>query len=157
MTAQRKRIRHGQLSFNDTESAHTIVSQSFDDIASGNLHGLNISMGVSPFGPEETFVGRWYVVLMPHSVNSDATIRNAWIAHLDTIAEANIALATTEFVWGAGSILCSDMSTWLANFNPMTSRNIKKGDALRVIIVADAISGVIDDWDVVATMSLFTS
>ncbi len=157
MNTQRKRILSFNVTSNLTGIAATTTSMPFDDDASVNVHGVNITMGVTPFGPDETLIGRWYVVILPNSIESDVALRNAWISNLNTTALANVALDSSEFIWGAGTILCSDKSVFNLTFAPSTSRNVKKGGRLRVIFVADAISGVIDDWDSAATISLFTS
>jgi len=157
MNAQRKRIQSSRQAPNTTENAITIVAMDFDDDAVVNVHGVNVSIGMTPQGPDETLIGRWYVVMLPASIVHDSTVLNAWIANLNTVTLANLALASSEFVWGAGSIVCGEQSTFQHTFSPKTSRNVKKGGSLRLILVADAISGVIDDWDGAGTISLFSS
>ena len=157
MTAQRKRIAHGKQAIVATEAALIVKSMSFTDAPAANIHGVNISMGATPFGPDETMIGRWYVVLLPPSLARDVALRNAWIGELNTITEANVHLESTEFVWGAGSFICAEQSTFFEKFAPKTSRNVQKDSELFVILVADQISGVIDDWDSACTISLFVS
>ena len=157
MTTQNKIIKASRITLNTTEDASTCLSITFDTMQSQNIHGMTVTMGVSPNGPDETLVGRWYVLLLPHSIEDDPTVRNAWIDNLDTITAQNNALEGTEFVWGAGTIMCAEQSTFQHTFAPSTSRNIKKGAVLRVVFVADAISGVADDWDGSAMVTLFTS
>ena len=157
MNAQRKRIRTARVTIGQTEQAQICTTMPFDDTNATNIHGVNITMGVSPEGPDETLVGRWYVVLFPPSVASDTTIRDAWIQNLNLITDANDHLDSTQWVWGAGTIVCAEQSTFQHSFTPKTSRNVEKGARLIVIFVADAISGVDDQWDMAATISLFTS
>ena len=64
-----------------------------------------MTMGVSPRGPDETLVGRWYVVVLPRSVVEDSAVRNLWIAQLNLITTANDVLKNSEFVWGSGSFI----------------------------------------------------
>ena len=108
MTAQRKRIFSNNISSNLTEIAQIVCELRFLDTISQNIHGVNITFGVTPFGPEETLVGRWYVIILSRSIADDTAIRNAWIANLNNISLANDALESSEFVWGAGTIVCSD-------------------------------------------------
>jgi len=157
MNVQRKRIQSARFSSTATETAARILSMPFRDAPSVNIHGVNISMGVTPFGPDETLLGRWYVVLLPSSIALDTSILNDWIANLDTITSANTKLNASEFVWGAGSFVCGEQSVWQHEFAPKTSRNVMKDGELFVILVADAVSGAIDNYDMVATISLFTS
>jgi len=157
MQAQRKRIFHARVVQNVTEIATIVGVTTFDADNAVNVHGVNISIGMSPFGPDETLVGRWYVLMLPRSVNNDAALRAAWIANLNTIALANTHLNGTDMVWGAGSIVCAEQSTFQHTFSPKTSRNMQNGSALVIVVVADAVSGVIDDWDAATTTSLFTS
>ena len=157
MTTQRKRIHSAVNETAVVEVALPIGQIEFTDAPSVNVHGINITMGITPFGPDETFLGRWYVCMLPHSIYHDIDIRNAWFQNLNTIGSANDALVSSDFVWGAGSILCSDKSVFNHTFSPSTSRNVKNGGALVVVYVADQISGVIDNWDAVTTISCFTS
>ncbi len=157
MNVQRKRIAQLRITSVSTALATVIVSIDFDDGQAVNVHGLNVSMGASPNGPDETFVGRWYVVNLPPSIVSDSSLLSDWIANLNTLTGANTALDTAEFVWGAGTIMCAEQSTFQHTFNPSTSRNMKHGSRLSLIMVADAISGVVDDWDGSGVISLFTS
>jgi len=157
MTLQRKRIQSARFSSSATEAAAIVLQVPFRDAPSVNVHGLNVTMGATPFGPDETLIGRWYVLILPSSIDLDVAIRNAWIANLDTIAEANVHLNATEFVWGAGTILCGEQSTFQHTFAPKTSRNVTKDSTLYVVFVVDAVSGAIDNYDVAATASLFTS
>ena len=157
MTPQRKRIFSGRQDVNVTEVALQTAIVTIDSGPAVNIHGLNVTMGVSPAGPDETLVGRWYVVLLPPSVGSDQNIRDAWFANLNTISSANDTLANSEFIWGAGSIVCGEQSTFQHTFSPKSSRNAKAGARLAVIFVADAVSGAIDNWDSAATLSYFTS
>jgi len=157
MNPQRKRISSSRQSVNQTEEAITVVNLSFDDAPAVNVHGVNITLGVSPFGPDETLVGRWYVAVLPPSIENDATILSAWLDNLNTISLANAFLATADYIWGAGSIVVGEQSTFQLTFNPKTSRNINKGGRIRVIAVADAISGVADDWDSAGTISCFST
>ena len=154
---QRKIIKASRQTSNQTELAVNFNTITFDSSDAVNVHGVNISIGVSPAGPDETLVGRWYVIVMPPSIAGDATTLNAWVDQLDTIALANTHLESSEFVWGAGTIMCAEQSTFQHTFSPKTSRNVKKGATIFVVVVADAISGVIDDWDFSAMTSLFTS
>ncbi len=155
MNPQNKRIESFRVSSNQTQLAVFVIKAVFEDAPSVNIHGVNVTLGMSPFGPDETLVGRWYVVVLPPSVAKDAAIQNAWIANLNTTALANVQLKNTEYVWGAGSFVAGEQSTVAIQFSPKTSRNMKKDSALYVIVVADAISGVSDDWDAAATVSLF--
>jgi len=157
MNVQRKRIQHGRFDVNNVELALFVANVLFDDTQAVNVHGVNITMACSPRGPDETLVGRWYVVMMPDAIAGDVNVRNAWLANLNNISDANDALQTVDYVWGAGSIVCGEQSTFQHTFSPGTSRNVKKGSQLFVIMVADAISGVLDNWDAAATVSLFTS
>jgi len=157
MNVQRKTIISGLQSLSATEIALEILTKRFDDAPSVNIHGLQITMGMSPFGPDETLIGRWYVILLPPSVAKDATIRAEWIENLNTISSSNEHLDASEFVWGAGSILCAEQSVFNLTFAPKTSRNAPIGSRLIVVMVADRVSGVVDNWDGVATMSMFTS
>ena len=157
MNVQRKRIKTARQQFSATETAVIVVSQEFEDGPAVNIHGLRVDFSCSPFGPEETLLGRWYVVLLPHSVNQDTTLRNQWIANLDTTGAANGALDSAKFVWGAGSFIASDQTPYNMTFVPGTSRNADKGSRLAVIYVADAVSGVVDDHDITAIMNYFTS
>ena len=154
---ERKRIASARGVSNQTELAFLVTTMEFDAAQAVNIHGLNVTMGMTPVGPDESLVGRWYVVLLSNSIASDATLRNAWIANLNTVDLANVALSSSEFVWGAGSIVCAEQSTFQHSFSPKSSRNAKNGAELFVIMVADAISGVIDDHDMAATISLFTN
>ena len=157
MTPQNKTIVSARKDVNVTEIASTNATHTFDGASSVNIHGLNVTIGVSPRGPDETLVGRWYVVLLPKSVASEQAIRNAWIEELNTIAGANEHLTNSEFVWGAGSIVSGEQGPFDVTFSPKSSRNAKQGSQLFVLLVADAISGVVDDWDSASTMSFFTS
>jgi len=157
MNPQTKIIQSNRIDVAVTEIFVPIASVLFDDAPAVNIHGVNITLGATPFGPDESFIGRWYVYLLPPSVAEDLTVRNAWIANLNTIALANVALDNSQFIWGGGSIVCGEQSTFQHTFSPKTSRNAKKGSLLQVGIVADVISGVIDDWDGAATISCFAS
>ena len=157
MNAQRKQIQSSRQFVGVTETALIIVNIQFDSSNAGNVHGLNVSMGASPAGPDETMVGRWYLAILPRSIYEDVTTRNQWISQLDTIALANAALLSSEFIWGAGSFVCGEQSTFYEKFAPKTSRNVKEGSTMVLIMVADAISGVVDDWDSAGTISLFVS
>jgi len=157
MQTQRKRIASGRQDNPVTEIAINVVQMILDTEGSVNLHGLNVTMGVSPRGPDETLVGRWYVAVVPKSVAEDSTIRNAWIAQMNTITSANAVLDSSEFIWGAGSFVCAEQSTFHLQFSPQTSRNVKEGSRIFVLAVADAVSGAVDDWDAAATISVFTS
>ncbi len=154
---QRKRIVSATSSTAVTGVALIVGSVPYDDAPAVNVHGLRVTLGVSPFGPDETLLGRWYVVNLPPSINSDVALRNAWLANLNTVALANPFLESTEFVWGSGGILCAEQSTFEMTFAPSTTRNMQKGSELYLIVVADAISGVIDDWDAVSMITQFTS
>jgi len=156
MQAQNKTIVVGRQFVSNIEDMIPIVSYTFDEAASFNIHGLRVTIGASPAGPDETMVGRWYLVLLPNSVAEDSTTFNAWTTQLDTIAKANVALEHAEFIWGSGSFVIGEQSTLQETFAPRTTRNAKKGYQLTLFIVADAISGVIDDWDSAGSMTFFT-
>ena len=157
MNPQNKRIFSGRIDVALTATAFNVAAILLDKADAVNVHGVNITMGATPFGPDESFVGRWYVAMLPPSIVSDAATLATWIANLDTIAAANSFLESTDLIWGAGSIVCAEQSTFQHTFAPRTSRNAKNGSLLVVIMVADVISGVIDDWDAAATLSIFTS
>ena len=157
MNVQRKRIQTGRTDNNVTEIPILTTNMSFDDAQAVNVHGVNITMGVTPAGPDETLVGRWYVAMLPSAVAGDTAVRSAWLANFNTITTANDFLDSSEYIWGTGSIVCGEQSTFQHTFNPNTSRNVMNGAQLFVFFVADAVSGVVDDWDAAATISLFTS
>jgi len=158
MTVQRKRIKTANFSSSTLEIAVPVVSMVFDASQGVNVHGLRCTMGMSPFGPDETLLGRWYVVLLPASIAADVTLRNEWISNLNTQTSANTFLDTApQEVWGAEQVLCAEQSVYLEHFIPGTTRNAKKNDELFVIMVVDAISGVVDNFDVSAMINLFTS
>ena len=157
MTPQRKRILCQRVSTTAIELTTTIVKMDFVDAPAVNIHGVNITMGWSPFGPDETLVGRWYVLNLPPSIAGGVTLLNQWLANLATISLANDFTDSNEFIWGSGSVVCAEQSTFQHTFSPKTSRNMKKDSSLLVVFVADAISGVIDNWDGAATISLFSS
>ena len=157
MTSQNKVIQSARLDVNVTEVATINSIRVFEESSGINMHGLIVTMGASPAGPDETLVGRWYVALLPKSLSDDIALRNAWLAQLNTIALANGVLDRAEFILGAGSIVCAEQSTFQETFKLGTSRNVSPGSTLMVIFVADAISGVIDDWDSASTMVFFTS
>ncbi len=157
MKPQRKTIIAGRQQTNQTETAIAAVSLQFDDQDAINIHGLNVTGGASPFGPDETIVGRWYVVLMNPAMAESTIMRNQYITNLDTIASANQQLDSTDTCWGSGTFVAHEAAPFILNFSPKSSRNAKRNSRLLVIFVADAISGVVDDWDLAATISCFTS
>jgi len=158
MTVQRKRIKTANFSSSTLEVAVPVVSMVFDASQGVNIHGLRCTIGFSPFGPDETLLGRWYVVLLPASIAQDVTLRNEWISNLNTQTTANTFLDTTPIeVWGADQVLCAEQSVYLQTFAPASTRNAKKNDELFVITVVDAVSGVVDNFDVSAAINLFTS
>lgn len=158
MNTQRKRIKHNIFTSNVTENAQLVVTMPFTDSASVNIHGLNVSMGMSPFGPDETAIGRWYVILLPASIANNTALRAEWVDNLNTTALANTFLASAgKEIWGAGQFICSSESPWLHTFKPSTSRNVENEGELFVIMTVDQVSGVVDDYDLCATINLFTS
>ena len=157
MNPQRKFVALGRSQQNVTEQVVLVIQKGFDDAPAVNVHGLNVQICATPFGPDETLLGRWYVLNLPHSMIEDVTLRNNYIANFDTIGEANAIMTTTEFVWGCGQFICAEQAPLNIEFKPSTSRNIKKGGAIIVLLVADQISGVIDDWDSSAQLLGFTS
>ena len=157
MKSQRKPIAYGRNSSVNTELTSVVLAENFIDGPLQNVHGLQCTMSASPFGPDETMVGRWYVVLLPASIANDTDLRQAWISRLDTLSSANDALSSSEFVWGAGSFICAEQAPFNLTFAPKTSRNVPFEARLMVLMVADAISGVVDNWDASASFSYFVS
>ncbi len=157
MRVQNKTIVSGFISSFTTGSATTLVTHAFSDETAVNVHGMTITQGCSPFGPDETLVGRWYLVNLPPSVAEDSTVRNAWQDQLNTIGSANSTLDNAQFIWASGTVVCSDKSTFQQTLSLKSTRNMLKGSELALFVVVDAISGVIDDFDWAGTMTFFTS
>ena len=157
MNVQRKRISTGKTGSSITEDATIVIQFNFNDAPSVNVHGLHVDISMTPFGPDESLEGRWYVVALPQSIVHDATVLTAWVDNLNTIASANTALQSSEFVWGSGAFICAEQAPFNTHFAPKTSRNMQDGSALFVIVVADAVSGVVDNWDASTHISAFVS
>jgi len=157
MNVQRKKIHSGQIDPITLLEALTVDSMGFGATGAVNIHGVNITLGVSPGGDDEIMRGRWYVVLLPQSIENNSTVRNEWIDQLDNHSSANSALSSSEFVWASGSFACASNSPFQMTFSPKTSRNAQLGAVLRVIVVADGITGILDAWEASAMISLFTS
>jgi len=156
MTDQRKRIKSAHDGQTGLFSVKRIVDMGINDVNKVNIHGLHITMGCAPVDPEEVFLGRWYVVLLPNSIAHTAATESAWLAELSTVSLANNHLSASSFVWGSGSIICSDATPFNLTFKPSTTRNAQKGSRLYLLMVADDITGILDNWGAVATMTFFT-
>jgi len=159
MTSQRKRIAFNQAGSNQISTPIITASMQFDDAASMNVHGVNVSIGIYPLGgadPGEGMKGRWYVVMLPKSIVSDPDVLNPWIANLGTTALIDAHFESAPMVWGSGAFACHNTTPYNTTFSPRTSRNIENGSALLVISVADDIDGLIDDWRSTAHITAFT-
>ena len=156
MNTQRKIIRSGIEGSISLADVRTISSFLFDSAPAVNVHGLNVTLGIAPVDPEEVMRARWFIVALPNSIVHDSTVFAAWIDNLKFITPANDALEGSEFVWGSGSVVCSDVSPAVVSFSPKSLRNLQKGSALYCFVVADTISGLLDEWEAAATMSFFT-
>ena len=157
MNVQRKRIRSSRVGSAQTELAVVLNQLDFDDSVAVNIHGLQIDIGMTPFGPDETLLGRWYVVVLPNSIVHDGAVFGQWLINLNTIGSANEALTSSEFVWGSGSFTCAEQAPFNTHFAPATSRNMALGSSMLIIVVADAVSGVVDNWDATSHITLFSS
>ena len=157
MNVQRKRIKTTRVGSSITELATDAGQIVFTDAPAVNLHGVHIDIGMSPFGPDESLEGRWYVAIIPKTIASDAGLFVDWLAKYNTVSEANTFLNSSEFIWGSGAFICAEQAPFNTHFAPKTSRNLSEGSALVVIVVADAVSGVVDNWDAVSHVTLFTS
>ena len=157
MNTQRKRYQaaiDGSLALEDAE---IVGLMNFVDAPAVNIHGVNISIGVAPVDPEEVMRGRWYVCILPRSIAEDNTLRNSWVDQLNTVAAANDAIDGSTMIWGSGSFVASDATPFNTTFSPRTSRNVQMQGQLIVVVVADTISGLLDEWEAVSGISLFTS
>jgi len=157
MNIQRKRIKSDRISLSVTESAAVVNNIVFTDAPAVNIHGVHIDIAMTPFGPDETLVGRWYVACLPQSIANDPGLLADWVTSLNTITDANGQLKSSEFIWGSGQFICAEQAPFNHHFAPKTSRNMQKDSGIFVIVVADAVSGVVDNWDAAAHMTLFIS
>ena len=157
MNTQRKRIRSGQIDSVNLLEAISVIGMEFSDSAAVNVHGVNITLGISPGGDDEIMRGRWYVVVLPKSIEANSSLRNDWIDQLNSHAQANDAFDSTSMIWGSGSFACASNSPFQMTFNPKTSRNVAQGSIIRVIAVADGITGALDSWEASSMIVAFTS
>jgi len=155
--AQRKIIKYNKVTSTTNGLAFTVLEQRFDSSDAVNVHGMRCSMTASPFGPDETLIGRWYVCMLPPSIISDILVFNAWKDNLGSFADANDFTESSELIWGSGPIQCTDHTPFKEEFAPRTSRTVQKGSGLFLLMVVDEVSGVIDNFDLTAQFSLFTS
>ena len=157
MRTQRKRYganRGGSITLGQ---ATTILDMVFNDAPVVNIHGVNISVGVAPVDPEEVMRGRIYVAALSRSVAEDSTVRNTWADQLDSEVDATTALDGSSLIWGSVSFVASDATPFNWTFAPKTSRNMQNESRLIIYVVADTISGLLDEWEAVAGISLFAS
>jgi len=157
MNVQQKQLVTSRIVSSAVGEATIVVFKNFLDAPAVNVHGLTVTFGVTPAGPDESFLGRWYLCNLPHSIVDDTGILNDWIDNLDDLTTTNNHLESTTMVWGAGSFTCAEQSTFQHTFSPKTSRNMQRGSGLYLIVVADAISGVLDDWDANGMLTYFIS
>ena len=157
MTPQRKVIKCNSTTFALTAQHLVVLQHDFDNSSAMNMHGFRMSHGATPFGPDESMLGRWYVALLPASISHDAVVLLDWLSNFNGINPANDATESSKFILASGSFTCAEQSTFQHEFNLKTSRNVMAGDTLIYFIVADAISGVVDDWDTNAMWTYFIS
>jgi len=157
MNAQRKRYVVGSLDSFNLKDAQTVVSLEFNDSNAVNVHGVNISLGVVPAADDEIMRGRWYVVALPRSIAEDATIRGQWIGQLDNFNSAQDAIDGSSMVWGSGVFTTTSGGPFNVTFSPKTSRNMQSQAQLRVLVVADSVTGLLDEWEAIASISCFTT
>ena len=157
MNVQRKRITQVNISTTELEVATVVAGMVFQDSAAVNVHGVNITLGVTAGGDDEIALGRWYVVALPRSIVSDGATFNTWISLLNTITSVNNSFESTEFIWGAGSFVVNTNSAFNLEFSSKTSRNMQEGLALFTIVAMDDVTGLVDTWDAASTISAFTS
>jgi len=160
MNSQRKRISANILSSNAIANAEVVVAMSFNDSAAVNVHGVNVSLGVFPLGgvdPGESMRGRWYVATLPRSIVNNGASLAAWLDGLDNFTNLANNFESAPMIWGSGAFAAHSTDHFNMTFQPRTSRNMEEGSALFVIVVADDIDGLLDDWRATAHVTAFTS
>ena len=157
MTAQRKVIRTNRIAFALTSQHIVLLDKTFDNSSSMNMHGLRVSMGATPAGPDESMLGRWYLALVPNTVAHDPVVLLDWLTNFNGVSVANDATESAQFILASGAFTCAEQSTFQHEVALKTSRNVSAGDHLMFFMVADAISGVIDDWDANVMWTYFIS
>ena len=157
MNVQRKRLNHGTVDSTALFSPQVVASIQFIDAPKVNIHGVNVTIGAMPVGADETMRGRFYVVVLPKSIVSDATTFGTWIQNLGTSGSISDHIDGSSMVWGSIAYCAGTLEPFNWTFAPKTSRNMGEGSGIFVIAVMDSLSGIIDSWEATSNISLFSS
>ena len=157
MNVQRKRYATDLAESFNLEEATSVVQMNFNDAPAVNIHGVNISLGVVPAADDEIMRGRWYVTLIPPTINEESSVRNAWFDQFDTGLQATQSLDGSSMVWGSGSFTATSGGPYNVTFSPKSSRNASQNSRMDVLVAIDSVTGLLDEWEATATISLFTT